>query len=413
MIMAIKKKISASAIKQFTIEDKRLNDTEIPGFHARIFNTGRIVYYLYYRLDGKQVNCKIGSASDLTPAQARDLAREKMGEVAKGNDVHAVKKQTREDTLRRKHLNLSIFLQERYLPYLHTRNPKTANRIVNHLRSRFDFLLERDLDQVTPWDVEKWRSKQRKLGKAPATINYTVNTLKGALSRAVEWGLIDRHDLSKVKAIKCDNTRVRYLTEQEEKRLRHALKERDQKMRLARKSANVHRQQRNQELYPCLDKVAFADYLEPLVLLAINTGLRRGELLQLAWADISFSGRYLTVRASNAKSKQGRIVPLNDQAFSALQAWREQNPDSLYIYEGPADQPLTDVKNPWALLLETASIIDFRFHDLRHHFASKLVMAGVDLNTVRELLGHADLNMTLRYAHLAPEHKAAAVSLIG
>ncbi|QSV13787.1 site-specific integrase [Photobacterium ganghwense] len=411
--MAIKKKISASTIKQLTIEEKRLNDTEIPGFHARISSSGRIVYYLYYRLDGKQVNLKLGPASDLTPAQARDLAREKMGEVAKGNDVHAVKKQTREETLRRKHLKLSIFLEERYLPFLNTRNPKTASRTVNHLRSRFDFLLDKDLDQITAWEIEKWRSEQRKLGKAPATINYTVNTLKGALSRAVEWGLIERHDLTKVKAIKSDNTRVRYLTEMEEKRLRHALKERDRKIRLARQSANEHRLKRNQELYPSLDEVAFVDYLEPLVLVAMNTGLRRGELLNLAWADISLTGKYLTVRASNAKSKEGRTVPLNKEAFSALSSWRQQNPDSLYIYEGKSGQPLTDVKKPWALVLDDAFISDFKFHDLRHHFASKLVMAGVDLNTVRELLGHADLNMTLRYAHLAPEHKAAAVGLIG
>lgn len=411
--MALKKKISASTIKQLTVEDKRLNDTEIFGFHARISSAGRIVYYLYYRLDGKQVNYKIGPASDLTPVQARDLAKEKMGEVAKGNDVHAVKKQTREDTLRRKHLNLSVFLEERYLPFLHTRNPKTASRIVNHLRSRFDLLLKRDLDQITAWDLEKWRSEQRKLGKAPATINYTVNTLKGALSRAVEWGLIESHELSKVKAIKSDNTRVRYLTEMEEKRLRHALRDRDQKIRLARQSANEHKIKRHKEPFPSLDEVAFSDYLEPLVLIAMNTGLRRGELLNLAWADISFSGRYLRVRASNAKSKEGRIVPLNNEAFSTLESWRQQNPDSLYIYEGKTGQPLTDVKKPWALVLDTAFIIDFKFHDLRHHFASKLVMAGVDLNTVRELLGHADLNMTLRYAHLAPEHKAAAVGLIG
>ncbi|RXJ73295.1 integrase [Veronia nyctiphanis] len=411
--MAIKKKITATSIKQLVPEDKRLNDTEIPGFHARIQATGRVIYYLYYRIDGKQVNFKIGPASDLTPAQARDLAREKIGEVAKGNDVHEVKKATKQETLRRKHLKFSVFLEDRYLPYLKTRNPKTAMRTVNHLRSRFSFLMEKDLDQITAWEIEKWRSDERKLGKAPATINYTVNTLKGALSRAVEWGLIASHELSKVKTIKSDNTRVRYLNEQEEKRLRHALKQRDINIRHARQSANEHREKRRYETLPDLTDITFVDYFEPLVILAMNTGLRRGELLQLAWSDISLTQKYLTVRAGNAKSKSGRTVPLNNEAFETLSEWRKQNPDNSYVFQGKTGVPLTDVKKPWATVLDIALIDSFNFHDLRHHFASKLVMAGVDLNTVRELLGHSDLKMTLRYAHLAPEHKAAAVNLIG
>jgi site-specific recombinase XerD len=71
---------------------------------------------------------------------------------------------------------------------------------------------------------------------------------------------------------------------------------------------------------------------------------------------------------------------------------------------------LKSVKRAWSGILQLAKIINFRWHDLRHHFASKLVMASVDLNTVRELLEHADMAMTLRYAHLAPEHKASAVA---
>jgi integrase len=73
----------------------------------------------------------------------------------------------------------------------------------------------------------------------------------------------------------------------------------------------------------------------------MNTGLRRGELLNFAWADISFSGRYLTASARNAKSKEGRIVPLNNEVFSTLESWRQQNLDSLYIYEGKIGLPLS------------------------------------------------------------------------
>jgi integrase len=100
-----------------------------------------------------------------------------------------------------------------------------------------------------------------------------------------------------------------------------------------------------------------------------------------------------------------RHVPLNKKATAALRLWRRRGHTGLVF-------GLTDIKKSYATLLRNAGIEEFRFHDLRHHFASRLVMAGIDLNTVRELLGHADIRMTLRYAHLAPEHKAAAVEVL-
>ncbi|HEY5972303.1 MAG TPA: site-specific integrase [Pseudoxanthomonas sp.] len=135
----------------------------------------------------------------------------------------------------------------------------------------------------------------------------------------------------------------------------------------------------------------------------LNTGLRRGELLSLFWNDVDLVGKMITVRAERAKSGRQRHVPLNIEALGVLTRWRGQCDDRPGIF-----QP-NDVKTAWVKLLGRAKITNCRFHDLRHHFASRLVTKGVDLNTVRELLGHADIKMTLRYAHLAPDHLAAAV----
>ena len=155
----------------------------------------------------------------------------------------------------------------------------------------------------------------------------------------------------------------------------------------------------------------YTDHLTPLVLLALNTGLRRGELLQLRWQDASPSAGRLTVRGAGAKSGQTRHVPLNSEAVRILENWMPANaqPQSFVFAGESGADPIKGIKKAWAGLVKKAKVRVFRFHDLRHTFASKLVMAGVDLNTVRELLGHNDISMTLRYAHLAPEHKAAAV----
>jgi integrase len=119
----------------------------------------------------------------------------------------------------------------------------------------------------------------------------------------------------------------------------------------------------------------------------------------------------ITIHGDNAKSGKTRHLPLNATALSALKSWKEQQEDvDGLVFPSVEGKPFDNVNKAWHRVLKDASINNFRWHDLRHHFASKLVMAGVDLNTVRELLGHSDIKMTLRYAHLAPEHKAAAVA---
>ena len=197
-------------------------------------------------------------------------------------------------------------------------------------------------------------------------------------------------------------------------RLRKALIERDDWIKQERETANRWRRERGFPEYPHPLKDAYANYLTPMVLLTINTGMRRGESFSLKWENVNFHTCTLTVEGGLSKSGSTRHIPLNEEAVEVLKAWRDQSSVSVLVFPGKAGGQLVSISKVWASVMNSAGIKDFRFHDLRHTFASNLVMKGVPLNTVRELLGHQDMSTSLRYAHLAPDHKAEAVAkLIG
>lgn len=163
---------------------------------------------------------------------------------------------------------------------------------------------------------------------------------------------------------------------------------------------------------PSLAILPFTDHLKPLVLVSLNTGMRRGEIFNLKWSAVNIDTKTITVRGETTKTNDTRHIPMNREALSTLTDWKKQSNESQYVFPSQTGERLEDVKSAWSKLLERSRIERFRWHDMRHDFASRLVMAGVPLNTVRDLLGHADIKMTLRYAHLAPATKAAAVELI-
>ena len=134
----------------------------------------------------------------------------------------------------------------------------------------------------------------------------------------------------------------------------------------------------------------------------------------LNWSDIDLEARMLTVAGHKSKNGQTRQVPLNREATELMTRWKTQEggkPDEA-VFKGPSGERLIRIDTAWRALRIAAKLGDYRMHDLRHHFASRLVQQGTDLNTVRELLGHADITMVLRYAHMDPKNLAVAVERV-
>ena len=202
-------------------------------------------------------------------------------------------------------------------------------------------------------------------------------------------------------------------THNERGRLLAALDAREARIRSERARYNQWLEERGKPLLPDLNETPFADYFKPMILLALNTGIRRNALFSLVWGDVDLRRKFLLLRAATAKSGKSGYVNLNRTALEVLESWKKQAPDTspaALVFPSPkSGQKMDNCGSAWERLLKDAEIENFRWHDMRHDFASRLVMAGVDLNTVRELLGHSDLKMTLRYAHLAPEAKQRAV----
>lgn len=227
--------------------------------------------------------------------------------------------------------------------------------------------------------IEQYQTERLQKGNKPATVNRLVATLKHMFTKAVEWDMVEDDTLKRIRKAKLleeNNRRLRFLSKEE-----------------------------CQNLIACCDK-----HLSPIVITALNTGLRRGEILSLKWDNLDFKHGFILLERT--KNGERREIPINDTLRAALHTVTRRL-DVPYVFHNPATgKPYQDVKRSFNTALRKTKIGDFHFHDLRHTFASHLVMAGVDLTTIKELLGHKTLTMTLRYAHLAPSHKVKAVEML-
>lgn len=386
------------------------------GLVLRVQPSGSMTFYVVYRNEVKKRNrTALGKYGAITLSQARELAKKQIGAIAAGVDPQFEKKKLIVATQQAKAqlITLQTFVEEVYEPWVRV-NRKSAEHTLMLVVTYFSVFMTIPMCSLTLQQVEAWQIAQANRGLKPSSINRPLNALRSVFTRAFELKVIAENPLVGLHNVpECDDVRVRHLSEDEERFLRSALHERNQVIMDKRKSGNAWRIERGYEPLPDFEAHQFGDYLMPMVLLVLNTGLRRGECFTLDWCDVDFEKSMLTVRADNAKSAKTRRVPLNAEAHRVLKSWRETNAKGNgLVFPGENGEKMVTIKTAWGNLMRVTGISDFRFHDLRHHFASMLAMKGVDLNLIRELLGHADYATTLRYAHVGDKQKAGAVALL-
>lgn len=334
---------------------------------------GRTYYLRCSDAQGSLKQRKIGRYEDISFAQAKKMAQRLRSEVVLGGDPAAEKAKIRAvptyGELAAQHLADAR---------LHQRRPENTERVIRvHLLPRWGKVRVSEIDRRS---VAQWLGEKRASGLAPATVEKLRVTLGRSFELGASWEVpgCDRPNPARgIPRKPLNNARDRYLTAEEAARLREAA------------SASKNTQ------------------LRPIVDLLLLTGARLRELLDARWQDVDVERRLWRIPMS--KSGKQRFVPLSSAALDVIAGLRRWGGCPWLVPNPATKRPFTDIKHPWQTARDAAGLPGLHLHDLRHAFASFTVAAGVDLFAVGKVLGHASVQSTQRYSHLANDTLLAAV----
>jgi len=316
-------------------------------------------WYIDFYADGRRLRKRVGSKKDAENALSAVKADILRGEFRFRRD---------------RKIRFEDFAKE-YLEYAKI-NKKSWERdecILKKLVPHFGDLV---LSKITPHHIEEYKRSRLDDGVNPSTINRELACLKYMFTVAERFGKFDgKNPVKEVKPLQERKFVMKILARDEIKRLIDV--------------AN--------------------GYMRPVIILALNTGMRKGEILGLKWNDVDFIEHYIYLKKT--KSNVMRKVPMNSVVSGMLKKLKREG---NYVFTNPATGlQYSDIFHPFKAACEEAKIRDLRFHDLRHTAATLMVMGGIDLVTVKEILGHSTIEMTMRYAHPTPENKRKAVEILG
>ncbi len=334
--------------------------------------TGKVVesnnWYIRYYFEGREIRTAVSPSKRV----AEEAYKSVMGDIAKGKyNLKRDKKSPKFEDY-----------AEVYMEYSKA-NKRSYATDITMFKALGAFFRGYRLSKITPFMIEKYRIERgKKVGRvskkpiAKSTIDRELATLKALFNMAIRDDKVDNNPVNEIKFFKEDNKKERILTPEE---IQNLLTE-----------CNGH--------------------LKPIVILALNTAMRLREILYLKWSDIAFNRDIIIIPQSKSKNKRTKKVPMNNLVVEALQGLERKHD---YVFCDPKTGiPFDSIKTTFRKALRRAGMEDVRFHDLRHTAATIMVTSGVDLVTVKEILGHSSIEMTMRYSHPTTDGKMSAVKAL-
>lgn len=305
-----------------------------------------------YSLNGRWVRKSIGTSKKIAELAEKEIKLN----IAKGEFLGITEPK-------------KILLEELCCEYLqYSKANKTAQSYrrdqvsMKNLLASFNGKL---ITKITAHDLENYKNKRRDQVTA-ATVNRELSCIKHMYNKAVQWEYLKENRLRSVMKFREPPRRMRYLAKEEITRL--------------------------------LD--CCAEHVRPIVVMALNTGMRKGEILKLKWQDIDLKNRIIIVR--NSKNHESRTLPINEMLYGELRFLGQRLP-VRYVFSHPNGKPYYDIKDGFSAALKRAGIADFRFHDLRHTYGVYLAMNGTPLLVIQRLMGHKTISVTVDYCKFSNE----------
>ena len=333
-------------------------------------------WWIEFSLRGNYVHESIPGAR--TQAQALRAESQRREEIYEGK-YNPVKKL------------FSEFVDEIFLPWS-TANKRSYREDDQRSVTLKNFFGEKHLRDIKPMMIEKFKrerlatptkhdTEERPRPRTPASVNRDLACLSKILSMAFDNELIDSNPMRRVRLLKENGSRERFITADEEVKLFAKLTGR-------------------------------RDHIRSVVTVALNTGMRRGEILDLQWEHVNFIAR--TIFIARSKTGKTRTIPMNDIVFEELKALKQDAGTRDFVFSvSKTGVNIDSIKTGWRNACAAAGLVDLRFHDTRHTFATRLRANGVHEWDIRDLLGHTTTRMTSVYTHQTPANLRQAVTTLG